>query len=141
MFDVQVAVPRETDFEQIEKWRREFAEGQLEVPNGYGGEGVATVIGLSRDGKLLGSLTATIITAVSLDPLIKNPSANRKEVFAALFAMTRALEYQAQLNGARDAYIAIPDALPEYQELVQRCGFEETAQRCRLYRHPLRPST
>jgi len=140
MFDVRVAVPKEEDFEQIERWRREFAEGTLEVPNGYGGDGVATAVGLSKDGTLLGSLTATIITAVSLDPLIRNPEANRKQVFAALFALTGALEYQAQLNGARDAYIAVPDALPEYQELVKHCGFEETAQNCKLYRRSLRAS-
>lgn len=138
MLDTQVQVPIDSDIALLEQWRWEFQDGLLELPNGYAADGVGTAVALSRNGKLLGSLTATIIQAVSLDPLIRNPQAGRHEMLAGLFALTRTLEYQAQLNGARDAYIAVPNVMSEYKELVKKCGFEETAQDCTLFRHSLR---
>lgn len=134
MFDAQVMTPTAEDIEQIEEWRKQFAEADLQIPNGYDGPGSATVVAV-KDGKLLGSLTGTMILAVSLDPLVRNPEAGRLESLAALFAMCNSLEYQASLNGAVDAYIAIPNLLPEYQKLVvEKCGFEETATFCKIYR-------
>lgn len=135
MFDIQVGVPKDEDFELLERWRRDFSAASLELPEGYASDGVATAVARRADSTLIGSLTASICTAVSLDPLLRNPDAGRKEVFAGLFALTRTLEYQAQLNGARSAYVAIPNLLGEYQELIQKCGFKETAQHCRIFRH------
>jgi len=135
MFDNQVRTPNADDIEQVEKWRRLFREADLEVPNGYSGDGVATAVSVTPDGALTGALTGTMVLAVSLDPFVKNPEAPSGDVLAALFALTNALEYQASLCGAVDAYIAIPNLLPQYQQFVEKkCGFEQTAQACRIYR-------
>lgn len=139
MFDTAILPPTQEDFTLLEQWRREFDAADLELPEGYAGNGVATAVARRKDGSLIGSLTAEIITAASLDPVLLNPHAGRSEKLAALFALTRAMEYQASLNGAAASFIAVPNLLPEYQALVQRCGFEETAQACKLYRHFLRP--
>jgi len=141
VFDVDVVEMRDSDVEQLEKWRGEFAEADLELPEGYANDGVATAVARRKDGTLIGSLTASIITAVSLDPLLRNPSAGRMETLSGLFALTRTLEYQARLNGAAASFIAVPNLLPEYQSLVEKCGFEPTAANCKLYRHSLRHKT
>lgn len=138
MFDTEITTPTKNDIELLEQWRKEFAAADLELPEGYNGDGTATAVAISKEGKLLGSLTASICFAVSLDPLIRNPNATRAEMLAGLFALTRALEYQAKLNGVAASFIAVPDSLPQYQELVQKCGFEPTAEACKLYRHSFR---
>lgn len=135
MFDLKIETPKEDDFALLEKWRKEFVHADLELPHGYVNDGVATAVARSKDGTLLSSLTAQIITAVCLDPVLCNPDAPRKDIFVAAFALARTLEYQAQLNGARAAFIAIPQSMPEWQKVIEKCGFEETAQRCKLYRH------
>src|SRR5690242_3521379 len=99
MFDSEITVPNENDIKLLEQWRKQFAAADLELPEGYNGDGVATAIAVGKDGKLLGSLTASIVYAVSLDPLILNPGAGRAEALAGLFALTRSLEYQAKING------------------------------------------
>jgi hypothetical protein len=138
MFDAEITIPTKSDIELLEQWKKEFAAADLELPEGYNGDGIATAIAINKEGKLLGSLTASIVYAVSLDPLIRNPHATRVEMLAGLFALTRALEYQAKLNGAAASFIAVPDSLPQYQELVKKCGFEPTAEACKLYRHSFR---
>jgi len=138
MFDAEVTTPNPEDLKLLEQWRREFVAADLELPEGYTGDGIATAIAVGKNGTLLGSLTASIVYAVSLDPLIRNPSAGRGEVLAGLFALTRALEYQAKLNGVVASYIAVPNSLPIYKELVKKCGFEPTAESCTLYRHSFR---
>jgi hypothetical protein len=135
MFDSQVKTMIAEDEPILESWRKAFPEADLEMPNGYAGPGVATAVSIAKDGRLLGSLTGTMILAVSLDPYLKNPEAGRLESLASLYSLCDSMEYQASLNGAIDAYVAIPNLLPEYQKLiVEKCGFEETAQTCRIYR-------
>jgi hypothetical protein len=137
MFDPEVTVPTDADILQLEKWRKDFVAVDLELPYGYSGDGIATAIAVDSHGKLLGSLTASLVYAVSLDPLIRNPDAGRTEVLAGLFALTRSLEYQAKLNGAAASFISIPNCLPIYQNLVQKCGFKEVAWD-KVYRHSFR---
>ena len=133
MFDIGLRPFKESDLEQLEAWRVLFQEGKLELPHGYEGTNVETAVALRGDGSTLGALTATLICA--LDPYIKNPNATRTELLQSLFALCRAQEYAAQRFGARESYIAVPNDLPEYQEIVKRCGFVETATNCRIYRH------
>src|SRR5690348_16736202 len=99
MFDTQVMQPTNEDVKQLEEWRTRFPEADLQLPNGYDGEGSATAIAVAKDGRLLGSLTGTLILAVSLDPYIRNPEAGRLESLASLHALCNSLEYQASLNG------------------------------------------
>lgn len=138
MFDTEVTIPTDADIQQLEQWRREFATAELETPEGYAADGVATAVAVDKGGKLIGSLTASIILATSLDPLLLNPHADRASRFAATFALTKALEYQARVAGAAASFIAVPNLLKDYQEFVTRFGYEETAQHCRLFRHSFR---
>lgn len=138
MFSARVQLLENADLELLEKWRNEFASADLELPEGWSGEGVATATARTKDGELLGSLTATLVNGVTLDPLLLRPGASRTEALAGLFALTNSLEYQAQLNGAVASFIAVPNLLPDYQSLVLRCGFQETAQHCKLFRRSLR---
>ncbi|SRR6266550_1638245 len=138
MLDVSVQIPTANDIEQLERWRQDFAAADLELPEGYANDGVATAVARNKKGDLIGSLTAEIILAASLDPFIRNPLAGRHESLSGLFALTRALEYQAQLAGAAASFIAVPNLLPDYQALVKRCGYDETAQSCKLFRRSFR---
>lgn len=135
MLDITVRPGTEADLEQLEKWRSEFQDGLLEVPNGYEGNGLETAVAEARDGRILGSLTATSI--VSLDPYIRNPHAGKAELLQSLFALCRALEYRAKRAGLVESYIAVPNLLEDYQSVVKRCGFQETAENCKIYRHRL----
>lgn len=123
------------DEEILEPNRKAFVGGSLEIPNGYEGENVETVTILNGEGRIIGSLTGTII--IALDPFIKVQGTGRTESLQGLFAACRALEYRGAKHGAREAYIAVPDSLPEYQELVKRVGFQETAQNCKIYRRQM----
>lgn len=135
MLNVDITVPTPDDIKLLEQWRRDFAAADLETPEGYASDGVATAVAVDKRGALIGSLTASIIMAASLDPLLLKPGATHVERFAATYALTKAMEYQARVGGAAASFIAIPDLLPDYQQFVQRFGYTETAQHCRLYRH------
>jgi hypothetical protein len=138
MFATQVSIPTDADIAQLETWRRQFVAAELELPEGYVNEGVATAVARTQDGRLLGSLTGTLVTGFSLDPLLLRPGTEHKEALAGLFALTNTLEYQAQLNGAAASLVAIPDLLPAYQHLIKKCGFKQTAEFCKIYRRSYR---
>ena len=138
MFDEEVTIPNDADIAQLEKWRKEFGAADLELPEGYVNDGVATAVSVDKNGKLLGSLTCSIVLAASLDPLLLDPLANRTTKFGGVFTLTKALEYQARIAGAAAAFIAIPNLLPDYQEFVRKFGYEETAQNCKVFRHSFR---
>lgn len=138
MLNVDIDIPNREDIAQLERWRTEFAAADLELPEDYASTGVATAVARDEHGALIGSLTASIIIAASLDPLLLNPVASRTSRFASTFALERTMAYQARLNGAAAGYIAIPDLLPDYQEFVTRFGYKQTAQHCRIYRRSFR---
>lgn len=123
----------------LEKWRAIFNAGEpvCELPNGYENKGVVTNVAVAGDKRTLGSLTGTMV--ITLDPFLKNPTASPIEILQALFALTRATEVDGMRAGAQEAYIAIPNDLPDYQALVEKCGFMETAQNCKIYRHQFFP--
>jgi len=135
MLDINVRPIKDSDVEQLEKWRQEFKNGSLEVPHGYEHYNVETAVAVKGD-RILGALTGTII--VSLDPYIRNPEAGTAESLQSLFALCRSLEYRAKKQmGCVESYIAVPNSLEEYKGIVKRCGFEETAQNCAIFRHVL----
>ena len=124
----------------LEKWREIYNRGDqvLMLPNGYSRiPGVVTNIAKSGDGRILGSLTGTHL--IGLDPFIKNPNATPFELLQALFMLCRSLEVDAARGGAQEAYIAIPNDEIQYQEMMQKVGFVETAQGCKIYRHQFFP--
>lgn len=136
--DMNIRPIRESDVEQLDLYRREYLEGWLEVPHGFSGLGVETAVA-EKDGKIIGSLTGT--SAVLMDPFIHDKRASGSDVFSAVLALERVLAYKAQTGGALDAYIAIPEQETAYIEMVKRCGYAVTCERCVILRRPLVPDT
>lgn len=134
MFDTTIRPALQRDYAQLELWRKAYSKGSLELPHGYQDTNVSTVVAATQHG-ILGSLTGTLI--LSLDPLIRNPSVPGPEMLVALHAMTRHLECNALMAGARESFIAVPTEEEKYSRLVERCGFVETAQNCKIYRRVL----
>lgn len=123
------------DIPILEAWRRGFASADLTLPFGYESAGVETAVALNSKGVITGALTAVIVA--SLDTYIRNPAANAAESLLGLHALCRHLESNAIRAGARESFIAVPHALAKYQGLVQKCGFVETAQECKIFRRVL----
>ncbi len=138
MRDISVRPFRPADAEQLDLFRWRYEEADLEVPHGYMAPGVETLIA-EKEGKFVLALTATL--AIILDPLIRAPGAANLDIASALFKAEAVLTYLAQANGAVDAYIAIPDALADYQKMLQRAGYVPTVQACTVFRKPLRKET
>lgn len=136
-----VDIPTAEEIAKVDAWRKQFASADLELPEGYDGDGVCTAVAHDKQGGLIGSLTASIILAASLDPLLLNPGASRDQRFSGTFALTVAMEYQTKLNGAAAGFIAVPNLLPDYQEFVTRFGYIETAQNCKLFRKSFRKAS
>ncbi len=135
MFDDSVVPYDPRHFEKLEEWRKNFDAGTLTVNHGYENRGLETVVALNGRRELLGSLTAMMI--VALDPLIRKPDATPGEMLVALHAMCRHLECNAKVAGAIESMIAVPNTLPKYQRVVEKCGFVETAPDCKIYRRVL----
>src|SRR5690348_8755190 len=131
---------RQEDVRQLELWRRDYWDADLEIPKDYNSIGVETAVAERADGSgLVASLTAT--RAVILDPLIHDPAAPELDLVAAIYLLERILSYEAQAAGAVDAYIAVPDKLAAYQRIVEKAGYIKTVEKCSVYRRPLRPDT
>ena len=125
----------EQDREQLERWRSGYPR-ELDMPHDYEGQATETCIA-EIDGRMILGLTATV--CVSLDPLLRNPSASNFEVSEALKLAEGVLRYKGVESGAVDAYIAIPVELVEYIELLKKRGYEVTASECVIMRKVILP--
>lgn len=123
------------DIPTLEVWRKNFAPADLTLPFGYEDRSVETAVALNSKGVITGALTAVLVT--SLDTYIRNPEAKEAESLLSLHALCRHLESNAIRAGARESFIAVPNALAKYQGLVAKCGFVETAQDCKIFRRIL----
>jgi len=138
--DISVHRIREEEVETIDAWRYEYLPADLEIPHGYGGQGVETAVAETREGTTLAAMTG--IKAVILDPLIRNPRIqNGAEMVSAILMLERTLSYLGEQGGAVDSYIAIPNQLEDYKKIVESVGYVETCENCTIYRRPLRPDT
>jgi hypothetical protein len=142
--DINVRPMRTVDIPQFEAWRRAYWDGDLELPKGWGAAGVETAIaeqaGSGSGVVPLESLTATL--AVVIDPLIRNPQiTDGAALVAGIYALERTLAYRGQQLGAVDAYIAIPNHLTDYHRIVEKAGYTETLEHCKVFRRPLMPDT
>ena len=126
---------RDSDKPQLDQWRAQYQDGTLELPHGYAGDSLETLVVESREGEILLALTATLV--LSLDPLITNPAANPRDVAFALSLAEAALLYRGAAAGARDAYIAVPKSLAGYIQLLEHYGYEPTATECVILRRSL----
>lgn len=135
MFESSIRPIQARDVEKLEQWRKSFTDGVLTVNHGYVKDGLETVVALDGKRELLGSLTGMLVLA--LDPLIRDPQADHGDVLLSLFAMCRHLECNGVKAGALESMIAVPNALPKYKKIVEKCGFIETAPDCTIYRRVL----
>jgi hypothetical protein len=124
------------DVQKLDKWRREFAAGDLELPKDFNSEGVLSVAA-HKEHELIASLTG--VQAVVLDPFIHNPDANPTDLLFALVKLDTVLTFWGQQRGAVDAYVAIPNSLDRYIKLLRNYGWEPTVQNCTVMRRPLKP--
>lgn len=136
--DMNIRPIRESDVEQLDLFRREYLDAWLEIPKGFSGPGVETAVA-EKGGKIIGSLTG--VSAVLMDPFIHDKRASGSDIFSAVLALERVLAYKAQTGGALDSYIAVPEQATAYLEMVKRCGYSVTCERCVILRRPLVPDT
>lgn len=134
--DINVRPLQAGDELWIDKFRREYKAGYLELPHGLAQAGVETAVA-TKGSKPVGSLTA--INAVVLDPFVKDPQARFQDVFSALLKLESVLSYRAQQAGAVDEYIAVPEAEVDYLRLLEHYGFKRTCQNCVIMRRALVP--
>lgn len=137
---VNVRPMRREDVDTFEGFRREYLDGDLELPKGWGGAGWESAVAEGAGGHQIASLTGTL--SLVLDPLVRNPRIRSgPELVASIYALERTLAYRGQQLGAVDAYIAIPDHLTEYHEIVRKAGYVDTLAHCKVFRRPLMPDT
>ena len=136
--DINIRPVKTSDFEQLELWRHEYLEGDLDIPFGYINDGIETAVA-EKDGTILAALQGK--KALVCDPLIMNPTANRAAAIAGIVLLERALAYNAQIGGAVEAYITIPKTLTDYHRIVERAGYERILDDCYVFRRALKPHT
>lgn len=132
--------PTEDDIEQLDKWRWMYLDADLEVVHGFEGQGVETAVA-EKNGKLVGSLTGKVAVIAVIDPFIHDPEASGPDVYAAVVGLERILSYQGARAGALESYIAVPEHLTDYIEIVERAGYELTCQKCCILRRNIVPES
>lgn len=136
--DVRVRAVLANDEPRLRLWADDSlvaGEAFLDLPHGFVNRSVETAVAESGTSELICSVTGSL--GVILDPLIKNPEASSGEVMKGLLLAARSLEFWATTLGALDSFIAIPNSMPEYQELVKKCGYEEMGDGCRIFTRKL----
>lgn len=136
MKDVNIRRAKPEDFEQLELWRESYPDANLELPKGYHAPGVETAVG-EEGGKIVAALTGTL--AVIIDPAICDPNASPIKVLRTLQALERTLAYVGSTGGAVDAYVPAPEHLTEWIAILEKNGYQRTAQKCVILRRPLNP--
>lgn len=138
MNDIHVRPFRSSDAKQLDLFRWNYTAADLEIPKGYVGENLQTVIA-EKDQKFLLSLTGTI--GMVIDPMIKDPDASPADLMRALIKAEAVMSYLGAANGAQDVYIAIPNQLEKYMGIVEKSGYKRTVEHCTVFRRPIRPDT
>ena len=124
------------DTEQLELFRKNYPDADIEIPFTYSAAGVETAV-VERDGQIVGAVTASGAMVVTFD-FVHDPGAINLDVFSAVFLAERALALTAQKANIPTAYVAIPTHLTKYIEMVKKCGYAEEFQDCVILRRPLR---
>ncbi len=133
--DIKIRAYRPQDVLKLKKFLEESnVDADLELPHGFVGQATETAIA-ERDKELLCSITGTL--SIVLDPLIKNPNAKAIDLMPAIIQAARALEFYGTMHGVTEAYLAVPDNIPGFQRIVERAGYEKTADGCGIYRRLL----
>jgi len=140
MKNINTRPVRGSDLAALERWRKAYWEGDLEIPFGYErADGTVTTAVGTKDGKILNALTGK--RAIVCDPLIVNPDADHVDVVAALYLLERNLTYEAQRYGAVESYIAVPNQLEKYHRIVENAGYVRMVENCTVFRRALADET
>jgi hypothetical protein len=135
--DLHIRPIEASDVALLEKWRKEYADANLEIPRGYYGKGVETAIA-EVGGNVSASLTAT--HALVIDPFIHDPSLSGPDTFLSVYMMDRALGYRGQSGGAVVSYTTVPSHLTRYHAILRKSGYVQLpTSDCILFRRPLLP--
>ena len=126
----------EEDKPILEPWRVAFEAAGLELPHGWAGRGVETIVVEKLDSTDI-TLSLTGTKMLAFDPLIRDPKADPLEVSRALSAAEYALAYRGAAGGCVDAFIAVPRELADYIHLLKRHGYTEVAEGCIILRRSL----
>lgn len=135
---INIRPTKESDFEQLELWRREYPEAYLNIPFGYIHDGIETAVA-EKEGEIVAALQGK--KAVVCDPLIANPASDPLTRVNSILLLERALAYSAQLGGAVESYISVPSHLTDYQTIVEKAGYERVLKNCYIYRRSLAAQT
>lgn len=135
--DLSLRPIRNEDVEQLELFRKNYWDADVEIPFSYSAQGIETAVA-EKAGKIIGAVTAS--AAVTFD-FVHALDASGPDVFAAVFLLERALALTAQKAGIATAYVAIPSHLTKYIEMVERCGYSKEFQDCVVLRRALRQET
>ena len=128
---------RTEDIEQLELFRGNYFDADVEIPFGYSGVGIETAVA-EKNGRIVGAVTASV--GITFD-FIHDSAASGTDVFSAVFMLERALALTAQKASVATAYVAIPSHLEKYIDIVKRCGYTEEFQHCVVLRRALRQET
>ena len=131
MIDIRRIEPQ--DVEKLEEWRTEFPHHDLDLPHGYARDGVGTLV-VTDDDQPKASMTG--VAAVVIDPYLHDPSLTPRQGHDYLLMLEAFHRGAAQRAGMAEIYIAVVD-IPEmaaFHKMVQREGYEPTAQGCVIYR-------
>lgn len=136
--DVHARPFRGDDVRTLDAWRWKYSDADLELPKGYEGTNIKTIV-IEKEGKTILSLTGTLVMV--LDPAIKDPDADPRDIMRALIKAETVLGYMAAGAGAQDIYIAIPNQLKKYMGIIEKSGYKPTVQNCTVFRRPITPDT
>jgi hypothetical protein len=129
---------RDADAVQLDLFRENYWDADLEIPYGYNVPGSVETAIAEKNGEIVGALSGTKVIVYDF---MKNPAAEGTDVFAAVLMLERALSYIAQQGGMTTAYIAVPSHLEKYIDMVKSCGYEAGFQNCTILRRSLRQET
>jgi len=126
------------DEEFLESWRIRFfgPSAEFRLPFGWQAPGVDTAIA-SINRRPFCALTAN--RSAYIGPLVRSESASGPEVIQAIYALERALTYDAQIGGAVDAYLSAPLEMTKYHEIIEKFGYTPLPPRAWFWR-PLSPT-
>lgn len=130
MKNLLVRPPRQEDIELLELWRAKAEHADLQVPHGYEGSGVETAIVEDRDNSKV-NLGLTYRLVLAIDPLIRNPESSAAEISESLKAAERSVIYHTSRSVAIvDAFLQVPNDMPEYIELLEKRGYVRLDPEC-----------
>jgi hypothetical protein len=133
MRNIRIRPIRTEDLHQLEAWRKAYSHSELELTFGYAGPAVETAVA-SKGDQIIASLTGSLV--VALDPLIRDPKADAKDVMAATLMLARTLEYEAEKTGAAGSCVAIHESLPHFIRIVEACGYKPMLDGLKLFSLP-----